>query len=431
MTLHAMADSLAVSLAQKARKLATDRAAPPRQDEPDLPLFEFTHRFETQPDMLGQLEPAWQRLVATAIEPNSFFEPWFLLPAWCSLAQDERVELLVIEAPKRVHPEGPKVICGLFPIIRRRSFYGLPIRCWELWRHPHCFLGTPLVRRDCVGEVLDYFFTAAATSPEGAAVVHLPMIAGDGPLQRALIESNYAARRPVFTKDLQTRALFRRAADAESFLKTSLSRKKRQSIQRTERRLAETGTLTTSWYRDHDDVDAWVDAFLRLEAGGWKGDSQTALDSDERHSRFFRDMLHGGAMADKLLLGRLDFDGRPIAMICNFMTGDGGYSFKIAYDEKFAEHSPGLLLELALIRELHERGIEWMDSCAVPDHPMINPLWPERTIRQSLVVSTGARYGDLAVSLMPLVRWVKSKLSRGKHRETAGGRAASKTNSQH
>lgn len=424
MTRHGHSDSLAVSLAQKARKLADHRAAPPRQDEPDLPLFEFSHRFETSVDMLGNLEPAWQRLVATAIEPNAFFEPWFLLPAWRNLAKDENVELLIVEAPKRVHPDGPKVVCGLFPIVRHRSFYGLPVRTWELWRHSHCFLGTPLVRRDCVAEVLDYFFSAAATSPDGAAVVHMPMITGDGPLHRALIESNYAARRPVFTKDLQTRAMFRRAEDAEAFLKSSLSRKKRQSVQRTERRLAELGALTTTWYRDLQDIDAWVDAFLQLEAAGWKGTSQTALDSNRQDAIFFRDMLHGGAIAGKLLFGRLDFDGRPIAMICNFLAADGGYSFKIAYDEKFAEHSPGLLLELALIRELHERGIEWMDSCAVPDHPMINPLWPERTVRQSLVISTGARFGDLATSLMPLVRWLKSCVSRGKHREPTSGRAA-------
>lgn len=423
-------DSLAISLAQKARKLAADRAAPPRQDEADLPLFEFSHRFETNVEMLDTLLPAWQRLVATAIEPNSFFEPWFLLPAWRNLAKEENVELLVIEAPKRVHPDGPKVVCGLLPIVRRRSFYGLPVKAWEVWRHPHCYLGTPLVRRDCAREVLDYLFTAAATSADGAAVVHLPMIAGDGPLHRALIESNYAARRSVFTKDLQTRALFRKAEDAEAFLKTSLSRKKRQSVQRTERRLAELGSLTTTWYRDHDDIDSWLDEFLRLEAAGWKGSAQTAIDSNRSDSSFFREMLHGGAMAGKLLLGRLDFDGRPIAMICNFLAADGGYSFKIAYDEKFAEHSPGLLLELALIRELHERGTDWMDSCAVPDHPMINPLWPERTIRTSLVVSTGARFGDLATALMPLARWTKHKLSRGKHCEAATGRAAAAKTTQ-
>jgi len=388
---------------------------PPRQDEPDLPLFEFTTRLVSTVDEAAELVPAWNRLANVAIEPNVFHESWSLLPAWRHLPQGERPELLVVEAPKRVFPQGPKVLCGLFPIVRRRSFYGLPIRTWELWRHMHCFLGTPLVRRDCARETLDAFFRAAAQGFDGsskASVVHLPLLAADGPLQRILVESNDDAGRSVFTKDLSTRALFRADVDAESFLKASLSRKKRQGIQRTERRLAEHGALATEWFADGDDLSAWIDEFLRLEAGGWKGERQTALGSESRQADFFREMAVGAAARNQLMLGRLTFAGRPIAMICNLLSRDGGYSFKIAYDESFAEHSPGLLLELALIRELHERGIAWMDSCAASDHSMINHLWPARTIRQSLVVSTGARGGDLAVALMPLVRWLKNKVAR-------------------
>jgi CelD/BcsL family acetyltransferase involved in cellulose biosynthesis len=309
-----------------------------------------------------------------------------------------------------VFPAGPKVMCGLFPLVRRRSFYGLPVRTWELWRHRHCFLGTPLVRRDCAREVLDFFFQTAATRADGAAVVHLPTITADGPLARVLVESNHDARRAVFVKDHFTRALFRSAVDAETFLKSGLSRKKRQGIQRTERRLAESGSLTTQWY-DGGDLRPWIDGFLHLEESGWKGEGRTALRSSAADADFFCEMLQSTAATGELMIGRLAFNGLPIAMICNLLAREGGYSFKIAYDESFAEHSPGLLLELAMIRELHERGIAWMDSCAAADHPMINHLWPDRTIRQSLVVSTGRGGGDLAVSLMPLVRWAKGRRS--------------------
>ncbi len=389
------------------------KSAPPRQDEADLPLFEFSTRFVSDLDELAALEPAWRRLAQTALEPNAFYESWCLLPALQHLTGEARPEVLVVEAPKRVFPTGPQVLCGLFPIVRRRSFYGLPVRCWELWRHLHCFLGTPLVRRDCAREVFDQFMLTAAM--EGAKVVHLSQLAGDGPLHRILVESNAAARRTVFTKDLQTRAEFRRAVDAEAFLKASLSRKKRQGIQRTERRLAETGSLTTSWFAPGDDINAWAHAFLELEASGWKGKQGTALGSDEHQAGFLRELFRRGAAEDRLLLGRLDFDGRPIAMICNLASADGGYSFKIAYDETLAEYSPGLLMELALIRELHARGIEWMDSCAAADHPMINHLWPARAVRQSLVVSTGARGGDLAAAVMPLLRWLKDLRKRPTH----------------
>jgi hypothetical protein len=39
---------------------------------------------------------------------------------------------------------------------------------------------------------------------------------------------------------------------------------------------------------------------------------------------------------------------------------------------------------------------------------MINSLWTSRTVRQSLVISTGTRRSELAVALMPLMRCVKN-----------------------
>lgn len=381
---------------------------PPRQDEPDLPLLKFAARFVTSPEEAESLIPAWKRLTETAIEPNPFYEHWSLLPAWKTLAPDQSPELLVIEAPKRVHPTGPKVLCGLFPILRHKRFYGLPVSCWELWRHVHCFLSTPLVRRDCAREVIDFFFATAATAPHGAAVVSASMLPAEGPLHRMLVDSNFVAGRNQFIRELSGRALFRKAADAEMFLKACLSRSKRQGIQRTERRMAEKGKLETRWFGENDDLATWTQDFLKLEASGWKGGEHTALASTAAGAYFFRTMLKEGVPAGAVQLGRLDFDGRPIAMICNLLARDGGYSFKIAFDEEFADHSPGLLLELSLIRELHDRGIQWMDSCAASDHPLINPLWPERCLRQSVVFTTGRRGGDLAVALMPLLRWVKN-----------------------
>jgi CelD/BcsL family acetyltransferase involved in cellulose biosynthesis len=413
--------------ATPAAKKNKQPAEPQKQkNEPDLPLFEFTYRFTNDLEELQDLEPAWQRLVATAIEPNVFHEPTLLLPALRQLANDEQVEVLLIEAPKRVFPAGPRVLCGLIPIVRRRTIGGLPLKSWEVWRHPYSFLGTPLLRRDCAREVLDYLFQIAAQVPRGARAIHFSQIPGEGPLARLLIDSNDSAQRVVFVKDLQTRAMFERDTDDESFLKNRLSKNKRNYMQRIERRLAETGEFKVSWFGDGDDIGAWGDEFLRLEATGWKGDAGSALASTTKHAAFFRELLQRAAAAGTLLLGKLQLNGQPIAMICNFLATDHdgrtcGYSFKIGHDVAFEDYSPGVLMELALIRELHCRGIEWMDSCANSEHSMINPLWPSRTVRQSLVISTGSRRGDLALALMPLLRWGKNLLKRQKTKPSPAG----------
>ena len=48
------------------------------------------------------------------------------------------------------------------------------------------------------------------------------------------------------------------------------------------------------------------------------------------------------------------------------------------FNETWGRFSPGVLLQLENLKILDEPRIDWMDSCAVEDHPMIDSLWRER-----------------------------------------------------
>lgn len=404
-------DALVLPLAPAAKVGAvTHSESPPKKIRPieeDMPAHEFSVTRITDLEQLADYSAAWNRLAEVCVSPNAMQMPWFLGPALRHLAGSQALELLLVEAPTRVNPQGKKVLCGLFPFVRRRSFYLLPVSCLELWQHPYGFLNTPLIRRDCVREVLATLFHFARTSPHGAPLIHFPLVDAEGPFHQTLLDETHREQNCVFVRDLFSRALFRRDRDAESFLKNNISRKKRQEAQRLERRLAELGRLEARSLTNSAELEAWVESFLRLEAAGWKGQEGTALASDPAHAAFFRTMARAAFDAGGLQMFEICFNDQPIAMICNLLAADGGYGFKIAYDESFAKFSPGVLLELEQIRRLHQAGIAWMDSCAIPDHPMINHYWLARTLRQSLVFSNGSWFGDLATSLLPLARWAK------------------------
>jgi hypothetical protein len=55
-------------------------------------------------------------------------------------------------------------------------------------------------------------------------------------------------------------------------------------------------------------------------------------------------------------------------------------------------------------------AIEWMDSCAVAEHFMINRLWTSRRNIETILISTGKPPADLLVSALPLLRWMKHRL---------------------
>ena len=109
-------------------------------------------------------------------------------------------------------------------------------------------------------------------------------------------------------------------------------------------------------------------------------------------------------------MAALLLDGAPIAQNCYFRAGRGSFHFKPAFDEQYAEFSPGFHMECETIRHLHTRpDIEWMDSCTSPDNEMYNRLFPDRRIIQSLLIPVGAA-GRLAVAALPLLKLIKHSI---------------------
>jgi hypothetical protein len=106
-------------------------------------------------------------------------------------------------------------------------------------------------------------------------------------------------------------------------------------------------------------------------------------------------------------------DGKAIAMKLNLRSRTTSYSLKIAHDESYAQFSPGVLLELFNIKSFgaEPSAILRMDSCAVPNHSMIDRLWDGR---RDIAFVTAVRRGFLLrtfVWLRPLIRRMRGRLS--------------------
>ena len=352
-----------------------------------------------------------EELGAAALEPNVFYEPWMFLPSVEAYAAQSSLEFVLVRS-------GSRRLCGFFPLQRLRHWRGIPVSVARIWRHLHCVLATPLIRADQAHACWACFLNWLASDRNGAALLELPFATADGPFQQLLIDDTHQRGVLSFCVEAFTRALFRPRDYGDKYIQAALSGKHRQEVRRQERRLSEHGTLRYAALESEADAEEWVSAFLELETRGWKGRDGTALGSQEADRKFFRTFCREAARRGRLHMLGLFLNDRPIALKCNLLAGEGAIAFKIAFDEEFARYSPGVLLEMFTIDRLHAQpGLAWMDSCAIPDHPMINRLWLDRRTIQTLLVSTGRRPGDFIVSLLPALRWIKRALSR-KNRTT-------------
>jgi CelD/BcsL family acetyltransferase involved in cellulose biosynthesis len=317
-------------------------------------------------DYLADPDSSWDAIAARPSEPNSFAERWFIDASARHLHMPPETRMVVVRA------EGQLI--GLMPICIAPKYGRIPVRHVENWLHYNSFFGAPLVRRSF--EAYFWHRTLALLDADAAAPSFLHMVALDA--QGPLVHSLLRARKGAAIVHQSTRAMLKSDLSPTAYYETTVRKKKRKEIGRLQHRLAELGTVRSSRLTSTDDLDRWIDGFLALEVSGWKGRAGAALANAAETEAFVRDAMHGACAAKRLEMIRLDVDARPIAMLVNFLASPGSFSFKIAFDEEFARFSPGVLIQLENLKVLESPTIDWMDSCAVEDHPMINSLWGER-----------------------------------------------------
>lgn len=316
-------------------------------------------------DALDGLEAEWTALADEASEPNAFAEHWFVAASLRTLARGADIRLLEVRRGER--------LIGLLLVESHKGYARLPVRILQNWAHDQMFLYTPLV---AAGE--EHVFWAAVLETLDAAawapgLFHLRGLAEDGPVHRGLL----AARHGV-TVHREVRAFLESDLTPDAYYEQAVRQKKRKEIRRLKNRLAELGPVAARRLDDSAQLDAWCSTYLALEQAGWKGEAGSTLAGRPETDAFFRETLRAARAAGRLQFLRLDVGEACIAMLVNFLTPPGSFSFKTVFDESYARFSPGVLIQLENLKILDDPGIAWMDSCAAEDHPMIDSLWTER-----------------------------------------------------
>lgn len=347
----------------------------------------------------ADLQAEWDALAGQASEPNPFAERWYLEAALNAFAAED-IRLAIVR-------DG--ALLGILPLCAERRYAGLPIAHTQNWLNPNAFLGTPLVRKGAEPNFWAALLRHLDTQPGYGLFLHLSAQAMDGPVAQALETVCATDRRGWALVHREERALLERGLSPEAYWEATVRGKKRKELRRQHKRLAEEGALHFERCHGSKDLDRWIGNFLALEKAGWKGANGSALACAAETRTLFADALHGAAAAGKLELLAHYLDGRPIAMLANFLTPPGAFSFKTAFDEGFARYSPGVLLQIENLSLLERGGIDWCDSCAAQDHPMIDSLWSGRRAIGRYSVAIGSKAKRTAFAALLAAEQAKAK----------------------
>lgn len=339
--------------------------------------------FETEIRPLAALESLidpWRELAAHAIEPNVFYEPGFALPAAPLLGADVMAGLVWTCGASRQ-------LAGMFPVRIDRHRYGVPLPVLVGWTHPYAPLGTPLVHREMAEPAIAAWLDHVAHDPELPDLILMRLVAEEGPFSAAL--ASMLARHGCETRtfDRYERALLAPGDERTGYLDRAMTGKRQRDLRRQRRRLAQLGPVSLSEAQGGDEIARGLDEFLALEAAGWKGRAGTAALHNAGVHRFMQHAVASLGREGKASVHRLLVNDTAIAATITLKSGQAAWGWKVAYDERYAAYSPGLLLIAAVTESLlANSAIARMDSCAAETDTTTKQLWGERlTVADSLI----------------------------------------------
>ncbi len=322
-------------------------------------------------------------LTYRVMEANVFFAPRFLAPAMPRL-EDRHIHLAVI----RDEDGRRSRVRLLMPYSIEKPGFSVGPSILRVWSNPFGPLGTLLVDAEEAAETLDNLLEALAR-PDARlpGVFVLPDLRLNGRFAQLMKAIAISRDLPLTVTNTFTRPMLESPEDGETYLRQAVSKSHLREMRRQFRMLSEQGDVTYNVARQPQEIRLRMEEFLALEASGWKGQKRSAMVMDRLRSAFAREAITNLAEVDAVRIHTLDLDGRAIASMVVFIMAGEAYTWKTAYDERYARFSPGKLL-MADLTEWHldDANIQRTDSCAVPDHPIMSRFWREREEMGTLVI---------------------------------------------
>jgi hypothetical protein len=322
-------------------------------------------------------------LTYRVMEANVFFAPRFLAPAMPRL-DDRQIRFAVI----RDEDSRRSRVRLMMPFSVEKPGFSVGPSILRVWSNPFGPLGTPLVDAEGAAETIDNMLEALAR-PDAKlpGILVLPDLRLNGRFTPLIKAVAIGRDLPLTVTNTFERPMLESQEDGDTYLKTTISKNHMRDMRRQFRLLGEEGRVSYNVARQPEEIRRRMEEFLALEASGWKGRKRSAMVMDRFRAAFAREAITNLAEVDAVRIHTLDLDGRAIASMVVFIMAGEAYTWKTAYDERYARFSPGKLL-LADLTDWHldDPNIERTDSCAVPDHPIMSRFWKEREEMGTLLI---------------------------------------------
>lgn len=346
--------------------LSGGRPPPRSDDQSGVPAGgQPTVRLLRHADLTADDRAAWAALSAQAGADNVFVQEWLMDAALAHCVEGAEVRLAVVS-------RGQEPWLGVMPLTAKTAFGRWPLPLWQSWLSTNQFLATPLVSVPTAPLFWTSLLAFLDHQPGNEIMLHFEKFDADHPVCAALFECCRQEGRAFQVLNCSGRPAYRPHDDTEGGCAAKIQSRLRNLWQRLAR---EHGPVAITVLGPDQPCDPWIDAFLAMEASGWKGRGGSALGSSAATAAFFRTVIERGHQNGAARLSSLSANGHVIAMSSWFESPTWGHGFKKAYDETYRAYAPGQLLTRDIRDRIRQQGGLSFDTCVPLDANPSHRLW--------------------------------------------------------
>jgi hypothetical protein len=302
-------------------------------------------------DGLDSLREAWNKIVSGMIR-RYFFHLWEWYKCYLKCLEPDPNKILFFLFTKGETP------VAIFPL-QFTSIYlrGLKLRALAFPSHDHMPLCDIICHRDALElPLFQLLVQHLQKQQESWDVLYLPHLLEEACAIKAIQQhppSAFLSRREGGCDCIDVTGTY------EAYSQR-LSGKFRYNLKRTRQHLNQLPGVRFTFAQEGLDLDEGLDAFMDVEASGWKGfqGTGTAIKLQPRLVSFYRELTNVFSVSRRVAINTLHADGKCIAAQFCLLTDDIVYMLKIGYHEDYKRYAPGKHLVDLFIRR-------YMENCTV------------------------------------------------------------------
>lgn len=307
----------------------------------------------TREDGLWDLGREWEELWHSSLTASFFLTFRWICCCWKELQADNELRVFVGR-------DGGKVVL-VAPLMKsRRAQKGLPLDCLTFIEHPEAQVADVILERPqensrVLETLLKFLVNVQAADWH---LLSLDKIPQGSPTLRLLAASAESCPSRFEVRSTHEALCIPLVGGWHTYL-NNRSPRFRKTLRNVVNRIERLGAVEVKCYRGQEIDDQTIQKLFSVSDSSWKVSDGIAITSQTRRMRFFEDFLSAVAQQGDVHVWMLEVNGTAIASEIQVIDGRTVYALRSDYDERYADSSPGVYLQVEILQDLFSSSYEF------------------------------------------------------------------------